>query len=287
MDQFLPPPAGEPPYRVDAYPPDLPGIPWVVYRRVGAKLLRLWFRYPANGAAGPRPAVLFFFGGGFRVGSPAQFDYQARALAAAGVVGILADYRVASRDGVAPAACVEDARAAMSLVANSAARLGLDGGRIAAAGGSAGGTLAAGLATFARPPAGPAPDALVLYNPMLVAAPLPGTYEMDQERVELFERLIGWPADSISAAHHLDAGLPPTLIMHGEADDLIPCESASAFTRLAGELGTDCRLITYPGVDHGFFNAGASPENGLLRQTTLELLRFVDRLGWVESEPGA
>ena len=284
MEQYLPPWAAEPAYRVDAYPPRLPGLPWVVYRRVGAKSLRLWFRYPENAAARPRPAVLFFFGGGFRVGSPAQFDYQARALAACGVVGIMADYRVSSRDGVAPAGCVRDAQAAMALVRNSAARLGLDGGRIAAAGGSAGGTLAAGLATFARPPDGEPPAALALYNPMLVSAPLPGTYEMDPERTALFEKLIGWPATAISAAHHLGPELPPTLIMHGEADALIPCDSARAFSRMAAALERDCDLVTYPGADHGFFNAGASPDNRLLRATTLELLGFLDRLGWIEPQ---
>lgn len=283
MDKFLPPSAAEPAYRVDAYPPDLAGLPWMVYRRAGDRVLRLWFRYPKN-AASPRPAVLFFFGGGFRVGTPSQFDYQARALAAAGVVGILADYRVASRDGVLPADCVEDARAAMALVRTSAERLGLDADRIAAAGGSAGGHLAVGLSTFARPADGPGPDALVLYNPLLVTAPLPGIYELDPERVELFEKVIGWPAESISAAHHLGPDLPPTLIMHGEADSLIPCESASAFNRLAGRLDLDCRLITYPGADHGFFNAGASQDNALLGETTLELLRFLGRIGWVEAE---
>ena len=284
MDQFLPPSAAEPAYRVDAYPPDLPGLPWVVYRRVGDRLLRLWFRYPEKTANRARPAVLFFFGGGFRIGSPAQFDYQARALAAAGVVGILADYRVASRDGVAPEACVEDARAAFALLRNSAERLGLDPARIAAAGGSAGGHLAAGLSTFARPRSGPGPGALALYNPLLITAPVPGIFELDPERVELFEKAIGWPARSISAAHHLGPDLPPTLIMHGEADALIPCASASAFDRLAGRLGLDCRLITYPGADHGFFNAGASQDNSLLRDTTRELLRFLGQIGWVEAE---
>ena len=284
MDQFLPPSAAEPAYRVDAYPPDLAGLPWVVYRRVGGRSLRLWFRYPEKAATRARPAVLFFFGGGYRVGTPAQFDYQARTLAAAGVVGILADYRVASRDGVGPEACIEDARAALALVQSSAERLGLDAARIAAAGGSAGGHLAAGLSTFARPAAGPGPGALVLYNPLLVTAPLPGIFELDPERVELFEKAIGWPAESISAAHHLGPDLPPTLIMHGEADALIPCASASAFKLLADRLGLDSRLITYPGADHGFFNAGASEGNALLRDTTLELLRFLGRIGWVEAE---
>ncbi|MYC48491.1 MAG: alpha/beta hydrolase fold domain-containing protein, partial [Chloroflexi bacterium] len=182
------------------------------------------------------------------------------------------------RAGRAPAA-----RAARARAPPRAERLGLDAGRIAAAGGSAGGHLAAGLSTFARP-SGPGPSALALYNPLLVTAPLPGIFELDPERVELFEKAIGWPAKSISAAHHLGPDLPPTLIMHGEDDALIPCASASAFDRLAGRLGLDCRLITYPGADHGFFNAGASQGNSRLRDTTRELLRFLGRIGWIEAE---
>ena len=284
MNKFLPPAAAEPAFRVDAYPPDLPGLPWVVFRRVGDKQLKLWFRYPEKAADRPRPAVLLFFGGGFRIGTPSQFDYQARALAAAGVVGILADYRVSSRDGISPPECMEDARAALALVRSSADRLGIDPDRIAAAGGSAGGFLSAGLSTFARPASGPGPDALALYNPLLVTAPLPGIFDLDPERVEFFEKALGWPATSISAAHHLGPDLPPTLIMHGEADGLIPCASAAAFDRLAREQGSDCRLVTYPGADHGFFNAGASPDNALLGETTLELLRFLGRIGWIEGE---
>ena len=284
MKSLLPPSAAERAYRVDAYPPDLPGLPWMVYRRVGSKSLRLWFRYPAGDADSPRGAVLFFFGGGFRVGTPSQFDYQARAVAAAGLVGILADYRVSSRDGVSTAACVEDACAAMAFVRGNAARLGLDGRRIAAAGGSAGATLAVGLATFARPGSGPAADALALYNPLLISAPLPGVYEMNPERVEFFERLAGVSGASISAVHHLRDDLPPTLIMHGQDDRLIPCDTASAFGRLAASRGLDCRLITYPGADHGFFNAGASRNNELLRRTTAELLGFLGRIGWIEGD---
>ena len=287
MELALPPSAAEPAYRGDAYPPDLPGVPRMVYRRVGGKHLRLWFRYPDAGAPRPLGAVLFFFGGGFRVGTPAQFDFQARTLAAVGMVGIMADYRVQSRDGVNVAACVEDACAAMAFVRGNAVRLGIDPERIAAAGGSAGGTLAAGLATFARPESGRTPDALALYNPLLMCAPLPGRHEFDPELVELFERLTGVGSESISAAHHLGPDLPPTLIMHGEADGLIPYATATTFKELADETGVDCELVGYPGADHGFFNAGASAGNELLAQTTRQLLRFLARIGWIENGIGA
>ncbi len=276
------PPQAEPPYRVDAYPPELAGVPWTVYRRVGQKHLRLWFRYPEADVPRPLGALLFFFGGGFRVGTPSQFDYQARTLAATGLVGIMADYRVQSRDGVNAAACVDDSRAAMAFVRGNAQRLGLDPSRIGAAGGSAGGALAAGLVTFARPADGRGADALALYNPALTCAPLPGRYEFDSELVEMFERMAGVPAESISATHHLRPDLPPTLIMHGDADQLIPHATARAFKDVADKLGADCELVTYAGADHGFFNSGASPGNELLRQTTLQLLQFLGRIGWIE-----
>ena len=90
-----------------------------------------------------RPAIVFFFGGGWTNGSVKQFETQATHLASRGMVAARADYRIKSKHGVTPKACVEDAKSAVRWLRQNAAKLGVDPDRIVAAGGSAGGHIAA------------------------------------------------------------------------------------------------------------------------------------------------
>ena len=60
-----------------------------------------------------RPAIVFFFGGGWKSGTVKQFEPQATYLASRGMVAARADYRVESRQDVTPDACVEDAKSAV------------------------------------------------------------------------------------------------------------------------------------------------------------------------------
>jgi acetyl esterase/lipase len=110
-----------------------------VYKTVGDTALSLYIFEPAGPAQKNRPAIVFFFGGGWNSGTPAQFEPQCRALAARGIVAITADYRVATRQKAKPVDCVADAKSAVRWLRTHAARLSLDPQRIAAAGGSAGG----------------------------------------------------------------------------------------------------------------------------------------------------
>jgi len=128
-----------------------------------------------------RPAIVFFFGGGWSSGSPTQFENQARYLASRGLVAMAADYRVKSRQGVKAVSCVADAKSAIRWVRANAVRLGIDPHRVAAGGGSAGGHLAAAVAVLPGldDPADDksvscVPDVLVLFNPALVLAPIEG-----------------------------------------------------------------------------------------------------------------
>ena len=91
-----------------------------------------------------------------------------------GMVAISADYRVKRTHGVTPFECVEDGRAAIAFLRRHAERLGIDPSRICAAGGSAGGHVAACTACRADPPDATGspdatelsvPNALALFNP--------------------------------------------------------------------------------------------------------------------------
>ena len=82
-----------------SYPPTLDGAAVETYKEIDGAKLNVWIFQP-DGKATPgakRPAIVFFFGGGWTSGSPAQFERQCRHFAERGMVAITADYRVASR----------------------------------------------------------------------------------------------------------------------------------------------------------------------------------------------
>src|SRR6185436_11894787 len=126
-----------------SYPPEFSGAQTVTYKTVGETKLALYvFNPEGHKASDTRPAIVFFFGGGWTSGSPAQFEQQCRYLASRGMVAMTADYRVASRHQVKAAQCVADAKSAIRYVRAHAKELGVDPKRIAAGGGSAGGHIA-------------------------------------------------------------------------------------------------------------------------------------------------
>lgn len=116
----------------------------VVYRKTTQAELEIEIFRPQGWKAGDaRSAVIFFFGGGWVGGSTTQFHPQATRLASLGVVAYCADYRVQSRHKTTPFEAVSDAKAAIRWIWRNAKSQGVDRDQIVAAGGSAGGHLAA------------------------------------------------------------------------------------------------------------------------------------------------
>ena len=110
----------------------------------GAVTLNLHvFTPPGHQPSHQRPAIVFFFGGGWVDGSASHFHPQCEYLASRGMVAISAEYRVKNLHGTTPQECVKDGKSAIRYVRQNAAALGIDPNRIAAGGGSAGGHVAA------------------------------------------------------------------------------------------------------------------------------------------------
>ncbi|MDO9337347.1 MAG: alpha/beta hydrolase [Caulobacter sp.] len=224
------------------------GFESAVYRRASNRDLRLHVLQP-TGFAGPRPAILFFFGGGWRNGDVAAFSRQARAFAARGYVAILADYRVQCRDKTSPLASVEDARAVYDWVlGEGVARHAIDAARVVLSGASSGGHLA----LMAAIKADRKPAALLLFNPAIDLVGPAAIY------LKPFARGISpsvLPLDD----------LPPMMILQGKADSVTPYAAAHAYCGRINALKRTCLLVGYDGAEHGFFYDGEAYDDTLRR----------------------
>ena len=115
-----------------------------VYKTIGDVKLKMHIFYPEDHKpTDKRPAIVFFYGGGWKGGSVGQFGNQSRYLASRGMVAMCAEYRTQNRHKTTPFECVIDGKSAVRWARKNAARLGIDPGKIAAGGGSAGGHVAA------------------------------------------------------------------------------------------------------------------------------------------------
>jgi len=273
------------------YPPQMPGAKVEVYKKVGDVKLNMYIYYPeGHRATDKRPAIVFFFGGGWRSGTPQQFSRQAEYFASRGMVAMAADYRVASRHQAKVVDCVQDAKSAIRWVRANAARLGVDPNRIAASGGSAGGHLAAATGTLPDLDApgedtsiSSVPNAMVLFNPATVLGPLEGE-SPEPRRLEQFRERAGADPVKVSPYHHIKKGTPPAIIFHGRADTTVPYRTSEAFCQKMKSLGNRCELVGYDGAQHGFFNFGRGG-NKAYYDTLRRADEFLASLGYLKGPP--
>ncbi len=254
----------------------------MIYKRVAGRELKLHIDKPPGWTASDRrPAIVFFFGGGWVGGSPEQFLKQSEYLATRGMVGIRAEYRTVPKgDAGPPTVCCADAKSAMRHVRAHAAELGIDPGRIAAAGGSAGGHLAAftALVPGLDDPADDLkvscrPDALALFNPVFNNGPGQWGHGRVGDRYKEF-----------SPAHHVAKGAPPTIVFLGDKDKLIPVATLHDFEARMKQAGARCESHIYAGAGHGFFNRDTDA-SAWFSETLTETDKFLSSLGWLDGKP--
>jgi acetyl esterase/lipase len=273
--------------RKEKYPPEFSDAKEEVYKTINGTQLKLFIFNPErSNPTEPRPAVVFFFGGGWTNGSPGQFQNQCRYLASRGMVAITADYRVASRHNVKAVDCVRDAKSAIRYVRENAARLGVDPQHIAAGGGSAGGHIAACTGTIIgldeegeNTAISSVPNAMVLFNPVMS---WDGLTTSDEE-ARIGEGRLGIDPDKLSPHKNVRAGQPPMIMFFGTDDKLL--DGARAFAAESKKAGNECIVKEYDGHKHGFFNFGRTKGNEFFLKTLTEADAFLTSLGYMKGPP--
>lgn len=195
--------------------PELPSEDRVIDGPGGDLPIRIY--RPAGTESSAAPVVVFFHGGGFVAGDLDTHDGTARMHAVdAGAVVVSVDYRLAPEHPF-PAA-VEDAMAATEWVAAHAAALGVDPARLAVAGDSAGGNLAAVVCQLARDAGGPAIAFQLLWYPATTYdGSLPSFTENAHAPIIDSEAIA---ALTLAYAGHLDLTNPPAMLAPARAANL-------------------------------------------------------------------
>jgi acetyl esterase/lipase len=223
--------------------------------------------YTPEGRA-PFPALVYFHGGGWVIGSLETHDPLCRHLAnATRCVVVSVDYRLAPEHPY-PASS-EDAYAATRWVAANAASFGTDGKRVAVGGDSAGGNLSAVVSLMARDRGGPPLAFQLLVYPVTdTPSAATASYRENAEGYFLTADMMHWfwnhycgknPDTSDAYLCPLRAKdlrrLPSALVITAEFDPLR--DEGEAYAARLREAGVPVVLKRYPGMIHGFFGMGA------------------------------
>ena len=222
----------------------------VLYKSTKQGDLNLYFYRPLDfNKSKTYNCIIFFHGGGWNSGDYKQFERQSMYFASRGMIAISAEYRIKNKHGTTPIQAMEDAKSAIRFLRLNAKSFFINPNRIAAAGGSAGGHLAAVTANIdlfdnVNEDLGISskPNLLVLYNPV----------------IDFGSRKWLWidnPSDA-SPVHNISKGSPPTIILTGTNDKIVPVETIMNYKKIMESVGSRCDVILYDGAEHAFFNRG-------------------------------
>ena len=250
----------------------------VLYKQIDTTKLYLEVHSPTKlDSTKKYPAIIFFFGGGWKGGDRSQFLKHAEYFSQRGLVCFLADYRTENKHKTTPFESLKDAKSAIRFIRKNASKFNIDPNKIIASGGSAGGHLAAATALtndFNEKSDDSSvsciPNALVLFNPVIDNGP--GGYG--------YER-IGDAYAEFSPLHNIEKGTPPTILFLGTKDKLIPVETVQYYKTVMEKVGSRCELRLYENQAHGFFNYR---NLGFYKQTVLETDLFLQSLSYLKKK---
>lgn len=227
--------------------------------------------YRPTDAPAPAPVVLFFYGGSWRNGTRGEYGFVGRALAARGVLAVVADYRRFPQ-GRFPL-FEQDAAQAARWTIDHAAELGGDPRRVFLAGHSAGAHIAALLASDARYLAAEGLRPRDFAGAIGVAGPYDFLPLVDPALIEVFGAESEWPASQ--PIRFVDGDEPPFLLLQGSGDRIVEPRNAAAMASALRAQDVSVTYTVYPHVGH--FRILAGIRYPWLAPTLEDVLAFIAR----------
>lgn len=217
--------------------------------------------YLPTGESADLPLVVYYHGGGWLLGSIDSHDVATRLLAAASGAAVLSVGYRRGPESRFPTA-VHDAVDALNWAVSADSGLPVDAGRVAVAGDSAGGNLAAAVALYVRDKGGPQLRHQLLVYPV-TTTDLGRGMDPDYDGVMLECDELQWHQDNYLAdpsaaadplVNVLDTdltGLPPATVILAECDPIRP--QGELYAKALSEAGVALEIHQTPGMVHGFF----------------------------------
>lgn len=245
-----------------------PGAMWT-YKTAGGKDLQMHVYLPDDYAEDKTfPTILLFHGGSWNTGSPSAHYPDCVYWSKRGMIAASVGYRLRTRDKVqVPLECVKDAKSAIRFLRKNAKRLKVDPDRIVAAGGSAGGQLAAATAMITDKESNDdvydlsiscVPNAVVGFNPW---------FRCQAE---------------LNPATNVKPGLPPTIVFLGTKDPL-PVPEMKSFHDKMVAAGNASEFYVGHGAGHGFC-VGLNPHKPFSYWSVEKTDRFLVKHGILDGQ---
>lgn len=236
--------------RAPSIPEGIKEIRNIEYKNVNGKSLQLDMYIPEN-IQKPAPLLVFIHGGGWKGGERSDYLVYLVAFAKKGYITSTLSYRLL-QDGLYPA-CAEDITEAFRWYFDNGDKYSYDPERIAVIGGSAGGHLAM-LAAYGWKQHGT--DSLPQSNRIKALVDIYGPVDLTTGYARTHPLVTGFIGSSFDEApqlyaeaspiSYLDRNDPPTLILHGSSDDLVPASQSVLLKKRLDELGIPSELYILP-----------------------------------------
>ncbi|MEO9477243.1 MAG: alpha/beta hydrolase [Cyclobacteriaceae bacterium] len=250
-----------------------------IYKEADGKELKIHSFFPNKASKQTRGCMIFIHGGGWKGGTTQSSQKWCRYTSELGLVSFTVEYRLVNKSrGINPSICLEDVKSAIRWVRQHAADFNVNLDKIILAGTSAGGQLSLACATTSKfndindqLGISAKPNLLLLLSPVLDNGPDGYGYDL----VKGF-----W--QDFSPAHNLNDSLPPTCMLLGDQDPLIPFESAMKVAKGVKAAGSDIDFLVFENSGHGLF----SQKNGELSEpimlTYFHWHKFLYKAGYVK-----